>query len=105
MGFLECFGLSVNLAEPKELNQSCSPGFYFALSGAAQVAVRLVADFTEYPHHYVPHTIQQAAEIVTLDGQGRWAKNGGWEELVSHKKALARILYFFVVSGMRVFVI
>ena len=46
------------------------------------MAVRLVADFTEYPHNYLPHTIQRAAEIIGLTEDGRWADGERWHNLV-----------------------
>lgn len=49
---------------------------------APQVAVRVVADFTEYPHSHLPQTIQRAAEIIGLTEDGRWAQ-GDWDKLVS----------------------
>lgn len=56
------------------------------LISCAQVAVRMVADFTEYPHNYLPQTIQRAAEIVGLDKEGRWAETDAWERLVSFEQ-------------------
>ncbi|CAM9219967.1 unnamed protein product, partial [Scytosiphon promiscuus] len=46
-----------------------------------EVAVRVVADFTEYPHNYLPQTIQRAAEIVGLTKDGRWATGEAWDSL------------------------
>lgn len=55
-----------------------------AASAPSQVAVRLVADFTEYPHDFLPGTIQRAAEIVFLAKDGRWVRNRReWDKLVS----------------------
>lgn len=51
-------------------------------SARVQVAVRVVTDFTEYPHDYLPQTIQRAAEIIGLTKDGQWA-NGAWDSLVS----------------------
>lgn len=48
-----------------------------------KVAVRLVTDFTEYPHNYLPHTIQRSAEIIGLTRDGRWADDNRWDSLVS----------------------
>ncbi|CAN0396090.1 unnamed protein product, partial [Ectocarpus sp. 12 AP-2014] len=45
-----------------------------------EVAVRVVADFTEYPHNYLPQTIQRAAEIIGLTKDGQWS-NGAWDSL------------------------
>ncbi len=42
-----------------------------------------MADFTEYPHNYLPHTVQRAAEIVGLSRDGRWADGERWHSLVS----------------------
>lgn len=41
-----------------------------------------MADFTEYPHNYLPQTIQRAAEIIGLTKDGQWS-NGAWDSLVS----------------------
>lgn len=49
-----------------------------------QVAVRLVADFTEYPHNFLPDTVQRSTEILGLTEDGRWEQSGqGWHSLVS----------------------
>lgn len=48
-----------------------------------KVAVRVVTDFTEYLHNYLPHTIQRAAEIIGLTEDGRWADGDRWHSLVS----------------------
>ncbi|CAN0046822.1 unnamed protein product [Ectocarpus fasciculatus] len=45
-----------------------------------EVAVRVVTDFTEYPHDYLPQTIQRAAEIIGLTKDGQWS-NGAWHSL------------------------
>lgn len=57
-----------------------------------KVAVRVVADFTEYPYNYLPQTIQRATEIIGLAGDGRREDNR-WEHLVSYKA------YIFVKSS------
>lgn len=68
---------------PNGLARSLAGSFLLADSG--QVAVRVVPDFTEYPHNYLPQTIQRAAEIVGLDREGR-IENHAWDKLVSHKR-------------------
>ncbi|CAM9352733.1 unnamed protein product, partial [Ectocarpus sp. 4 AP-2014] len=45
-----------------------------------EVAVRVVADFTEYPHNYLPQTVQRAAEIIGLTKDGQWS-SGAWDSL------------------------
>lgn len=49
-----------------------------------KVAVRVVADFTEYPHNYIPQTVQRAAEIVGVTKDGRYT-GGAWDKLVSYR--------------------
>eukprot|EP00752_Nemacystus_decipiens_P016247 g14527.t1 len=46
-----------------------------------EVAVRVVTDFTEYPHDYLPQTIQRSADIVGLTNDGRWADDHRWDHL------------------------